>query len=154
MPELNQSQNDIVTQFQLNGFINNLSGLTKIATKKILNSGFADEMRKTLNNFGAENANNAVKTLIKTSANKTINGITRKFTIVLVTIISIIAVIAIIITLIAGGNIVVPIAILAALIVIIWIVTKLVTNGIAQKVSDVIFKAIEGKINQFSGIQT
>ena len=149
MSETVQSFSNAASQLQFNELIDGLGGFSKAAAEKILNNNFAEEVKKSLNSYGVENASDFVKKLVETASRKTVNRITQKVAIILTVIISIIFVIGIIVTLAAGGNIVIPIMALVILIAIVWVVTGLISNGIARKVSDILFKAIEERINQF-----
>lgn len=144
MSEAEQSTNDEVNQLELDDLPGNLTGLSKIVAKKVLNNSFSEEVKNSIISFGVENASKTVKKLIKSAAGNAVSGILKNFAMALTVITCIISVIVIIVTLISGGNIVIPITILAVLVVLIWICTILITNKIAHKVSEIIFKAIEG----------
>jgi hypothetical protein len=135
-----------------NELIGNLNGFAKPIAKKILNNGFAEEVKKIFNKHGVENANDALKGLVDAAVQKAANGIRLKITMILIIIASIFAVLAIIAMLAASGNIAIPIAISVVLIAMIWFATGAISKLIVHRVSGIIFKAIEGKaLDKFSG---
>jgi hypothetical protein len=132
-----------------NELIGNLSGFAKPVAKRILNSSFAEEVKKTLNKHGVENANDALKGLVDAAVQKAANGIRFKIAMILTVIASIFAILTIIATLAASGNITIPITISVVLIAMIWFATGVISKLIARKVSGIILKAIESKIKNF-----
>jgi len=128
----------------------NLTGLTKLLAIKILNSDFIEKVKRILNNYGVENANDALKTLAETAVQKAANGIRWKIAIISTIIVGIFTMLAIIVLLAAGGNIVIPIVIALILIAIIWFATGAITKLIARKVASIILKEIKSKITQFA----
>jgi len=128
----------------------NLTGLTKLLAIKILNSDFAEEVKRILNSYGVEKANDALKKLVEATVQKAANGIRWKITIISTIIVGIFAMLAIIVLLAAGGNIAIPIVIAIILIAIIWFATGAITKLIAHRVASIILKEIESKITQFA----
>ncbi|MDR2584094.1 MAG: hypothetical protein LBC75_11485 [Fibromonadaceae bacterium] len=138
------------TKETFNELMVNLTGLTKLLAIKILNNDFAEEVKRILNNYGVENANDALKKLVETAVQKVANGIRWKIAIISNIIVGIFAILAIIVLLAASGNIVIPIVIAIILIAIIWFATGAVTKLIVRRVASIILKEIKSKITQFA----
>jgi len=144
-------QDNATARFQpetLNELTGGFTGLPKRVAEKILNKDFFEEIKKTLNSYGGKAASDALKKMVKTAAQKTANIIGTKIAVTLTVIVIILAMLTAIVVHLAGGNIMIPIIVSLISIVIIWTITGLVFKLIARKVSDMIFKAIDGKIAQ------
>jgi hypothetical protein len=59
----------------------NLKGLNKLVVKRILNSSFAEEVKKILANQGANPAKDALRKLVDTATQKAANAIRLKIAI-------------------------------------------------------------------------
>ncbi|MCL2624123.1 MAG: hypothetical protein FWD31_10710 [Planctomycetaceae bacterium] len=143
----------MTSQFPLEALeqsLGNLTGLNKWVAKKILKGGFIEKIKKTLNSDNANEISNVIKKLVDTAAQQAAIAVAAKISFVLTIIAGLFALLAVIVTLVLGGNIIIPIAAFAVLIVMIWFVTGSISRTIARRVSGVVFKTIEGKISQFA----
>lgn len=147
------SLNNEVNQLQ-SGFLKeqleNLSGMTKMVAKKILNNDFINEAKKSINSNDVEYTRKTIKILLYTTTQKVMNKIGQKIAVILTIISGIPFIIAILIILAAGGNIIIPIVSLITLIILIWVVAYQICKQISRKSSEIIFKAIEEKIIQLA----
>jgi len=151
MPE-NMNHNDTASPFQLETLeqlFGNLTGLNKWVAQKILHSGFIEEIKKTLNRTERNEINNALKKLVEMAIQQTTNALGRKVAFILTIIAGVFTFLVVIVTLVAGGNVVIPIMVSIILIAIIWFVMGKMSKLIATRVSGMVFEAIEGKITQF-----
>ncbi|MDR0516985.1 MAG: hypothetical protein LBH25_08075 [Fibromonadaceae bacterium] len=132
-----------------NELLGGLTGFAKPVAKKILNSDFAEEVKKILNNCSIENASDALKKLVDIAVQKAANGIRFKIAMILTVIAGIFAVLTTIATLAASGNIAIPIAVSVVLIAMIWLITGIVSKLISRRISGIIFKVVASKIKNF-----
>jgi uncharacterized membrane protein len=131
-------QGNAESQLQLGAFselIGNLTGPTKLIANKILNSSFAEDVKKILNNCGIENASDALKKLIDVAVQQSADKIRLNIAIVSIIILSIVDILAIIGVHYIDGNIMIPIAVFAVLAVIIWSVTGKISKMISKNVT-------------------
>jgi len=154
MPQ-NMEQNNTSSQFQLETLeqlFGNLTGLNKWVAQKILNSGFVEGVKKTLNRTDRNEISNALKKLTDMTVQQAAKALGRKVATILTIIVSVFASLAAIVMLAIGGSIVIPIVAFVILVGIIWFVTGQMSKLIASKASGMIFKAIEGRLIQLSEI--
>ena len=154
MPQ-NMEQNNTSSQFQLETLeqlFGNLTGLNKWVAQKILNSGFVEGVKKTLNRTDRNEISNALKKLTDMTVQQAAKALGRKVATILTIIVIVFASLAAIVMLAIGGSIVIPIVAFVILVGIIWFVTGQMSKLIASKASGMIFKAIEGRLIQLSEI--
>ena len=148
----NMEQNNISSQFQLEQMFDNLTGLNKWVAQKILNSGFVEEMKKTLNRSDRNEISNALKKLTDMAVQQAAKSLGWKVAFILTVLTGAFTLLAIIVMLAIGGSIIIPIVASVILVAIIWFVIGQMSKLIASRISGMIFKAIEGRLMQLSVI--
>jgi hypothetical protein len=123
--------------------LNNLTGLTKVVAKRILNGDFVEALDKIMSSSGTEDKVNASKDLIRIAVRKVTDAIKRKIAVIITVITGVLGIIITLVTLAAGGNVIIPLAIFAVIIVLTWIITGNVFNGIANKITDKLFASVK-----------
>jgi hypothetical protein len=126
--------------------LNNLRGPAKFAAKRILSPDLVEAVNAIPVEDGTVDTNEALKSLIGLAAKKATGGIRRKVAGIFTVIFGIIAIITTPITFFLDGNIIIPLSVFAVIIAIIWVVTGIIFSRIANRISGIIFKAIESKM--------
>ena len=145
---------DLLPFEKLNKLTDTLPGAIKWIVKKILNSDFTNEVKKTLSDDNSQTTDYVLKKLeesVKTAIRTILRGIVLKVTIILTLLVTVFAVLAVVATLALGGNALVPILVSLLPIAIIWIVAGIAatlvvtaaTNLLTRKISVILLKLVE-----------
>jgi len=149
MPEINNSAGQIQLE-TLGKFTDNLTGFSKIIAKKILNSDFLEKAKNSLAGSDITAAKTTLKLVVDKATQNAANAVRLKIMVILTVIVGILAILAAIVVKAAGGSVAIPIVVAVILVLIIRFISIMITKSIANKVSGIIFKSIEGEITKLT----
>ncbi|MCL1922597.1 MAG: hypothetical protein FWG15_01785 [Propionibacteriaceae bacterium] len=125
---------------------NQLRGLPKMIVTRALNSGMADQVKKALSLGGINNASDALHKVIQAGIDKGTRGVRIKISTVLTMIVAALGVIAVLITMLAKGNLWIPVIVVVLLVMLIWWGTGSIFQATGRKVSSIVVKTIETRM--------
>jgi len=134
----------------INKFTDNLTGFSKVIAKKIMNGDFAEKVKRISMDYGSAKSKNALNMLVRNTVLAAANAIRLKIMVILIVIVIILAILASVITVTFNGSVAIPIIVAVFLVLIMWTISIIVIKSIANKVSGMIVKSIEGEITKFA----